>query len=129
MAKRFDVYPDYIGELLREWGKYCFVQSMTKVARGYPSRAAFIVLRVDGQPREVQLWTIPESELERLDGVINRLETKHIMALNWAFVPHRRQSSEAWLKMSDTGLRTWQRWVHDAAGEVQAVWDRECALG
>jgi len=124
MSKRFDVYPSYMGNLLRDWARKVFVDSMYRVTKGYPTKAAFVALKVDGQCREVPLWNTTQEELERLDRYINELETRHIMALNWAFVPHRSRSSIAWLTTTGTVPRTWRRWVHEAVAELDAVWSR-----
>jgi len=124
MSKRFDVYPSYMGNLLRDWARRLFVESMYRVTRGYPSKTAFIALRVDGQAREVPLWNSTPEELDTLDRFINQLETRHVMALNWAFVSHRERSSETWLMSTGTVSRTWRRWVHEAAAELHGKWER-----
>ena len=133
MSKRFDVYPSFIGDLLRDWARRLFVEGMYKVARGYPSKAAFINLKVDGQATEIPLWRSTKGELDRLDAYINQLETRHVMALNWAFVPNRERSAAMWLASTGTVPRTWRRWVHEAAGELANKWERvasheDCAV-
>jgi hypothetical protein len=119
MSKRVTVKPDWLDELLRNWGRKSDRQN------GWYSISPMLADGIPGRTHSLEVGGYVHADYQDLERAINSLELKYRLSVIGAFKPWLRD------EIVEYQVRTWlvtertlQNWVHEAAAQLAQAMDR-----
>ncbi|WP_421883251.1 hypothetical protein [Methylibium sp.] len=123
MSKRALVQPKWLDEMLWRWG----IRSLRLESRalGYPSICPMLKEGIPVQAQSFEPTGYSEEDFSQLERAVSLLVERHQMALIRAYRPWKARDIEETYAAYGVTTRTWQRWVHEAAGLINASMNRQ----
>jgi hypothetical protein len=121
MAKRAQVQPDWLDDLLLKWGRNLDSRS------SFPTICPMFRERVGQVARSYEPTGYCEADYRQLEKAIERLEKRHLYVLKMYYKPWTLKEMRGCLVV-EYGLvteRTWRNWLHEAAACLVADMERQ----
>ncbi len=115
MSKRATIQPRWLDRMLMRWGR------TMPTARGWYNVCPMLQSGIPSTGRGAAgPWDLTPADFDALHAAIDALGHKHRCVIYRAFKPWTAPQQEAELAQYGVDPRTWLRWLHDAAAEIEA---------
>lgn len=117
MARRAVVQPRWLDSMLWRWG----LQQLREQSKGlgYPSICTMLKDGIPATGNTVQPWEISPQDFKDLEAAFETLDRRYQLALTRCYRPWAAAEIEYLLREYEVNDRTWRRWVHDGARNLE----------